>query len=183
MADAFSSTVMTAWEYLSTKVIKMWMSDKSADGTGGRKRELSASHLVSGVVAGPAGAVRVGMEVGAGISLFSKAPDALPSITTSISSASLKLLRFAALIAAPLAFLAALCSSLASWDRSHLHLLNAFLSSSTNFPNLSYHQGAQKWGWFTEGNLLLDEICNPRDQIWNPRVNIRDRREIAWKGI
>jgi hypothetical protein len=42
------------------------MSDKSAAGMGGKKRAFSTSHLVSGVVAGPVGAVRVGIEGGAG---------------------------------------------------------------------------------------------------------------------
>jgi hypothetical protein len=45
---------------------QMGISDRSAEGMGGKKGALSAPHFASGVVAGPVGDMRVGIEGGAG---------------------------------------------------------------------------------------------------------------------
>ncbi len=128
---------------------------------GGKKRAFSTSLLASGVVAGSVGTVRVGIEGGAGgRKLFDLADLArcqilFPPLLLAFSSASSKLLRFAALIAALLAFMADMYSSFASWDWSHLHLLKAFLSSSTSFPIFSDHQGTRKGAGFERGTCCL----------------------------
>ncbi len=89
---------------------------------GGKKRALRTSHFVSGVVAGLVGVVKVGIEGGVGgrkyldLAYLATCQMLIPPSLLAFSSASSKLLHFAALIAAPFAFLAAMCSSPVSWD-------------------------------------------------------------------
>ncbi len=89
---------------------------------GGEKRAFKASHLALGVVAGQVGAVRVGIEGGAGgrklfdLAHLARCQILFPLSLLAFSSAYSKLLCFAALMAAPLDFLAAMYSSFASWD-------------------------------------------------------------------
>ncbi len=63
-AEAISSREIEADENFSAGYWKSGMSERSAAGTGGKKPAFRASHLASGVVAGPWGVVRVGMEGG-----------------------------------------------------------------------------------------------------------------------
>ncbi len=38
-------------------------------------------------------------------------------------------------------------------------------------------------GRFRKGNILLDDILNPSDQVFHCRVNICDGRKIAYLGL
>jgi hypothetical protein len=84
------------------------MSDKSAAGMGGKKWAFNISYLASGVVAGPVSAVKVGIEEGVGgrklldLAHLARRQMLFSPSLLAFSSASSKLLSFAAYLLRPL---------------------------------------------------------------------------------
>ncbi len=130
------------------------MSERSAEGTGGKKRAFRASHLASCVVAGPWGVVRVGMEGGVGgrklfdLAHLANLQKLFPLSLDAFSIASSKLRLFALLIAALMALLASRYSCQVCSEGFLLCCLKALLASSTSSPICADHQGTQKGAGF-----------------------------------
>ncbi len=61
-AEAISSTKVVVCNDFSRGYKKVRMSERSADGTGGKKCYLNTLHYATGVVAGPVSVVKVGMK-------------------------------------------------------------------------------------------------------------------------